>query len=1328
MVSHDAEDHYGEKTMMFSADDAGMDVTHSHTVLITNDSDLPDQHGKMFSTCGNMDFLFPMDKGKAEPFILPKTTSSSVRSFDPEFENFLASISKPSGPRDNSMLHKVEQNAPMMPHDKENQAPTLMSTKRQNFPDKTVKIRDSSNRGVVLLEHTQGMELTDVFTGHIVENATADDPLQCLFPTPDMYRQSEQREPAERNGRQQLKCSLSNPIDTRVATKPSVADSKKFSLGAPSLKMGNSLSLNLTQTHPLPENRLISQNKNAQHVLGLEEYEIRNTSESDDMDMTKSQTVAIDSRSLHAVTTLTKQQQEKSRFSITTPYKTSTDFENDMDFTRCQTGVIEAKNLDVGKPLFTGNAGGSVRIMADNQRDRAINQENITISNFEFDNMEITQSQTAVIESLHRVKPDLPDQHGEMFSTCGNMDFFFPTDKGKAEPCILPKTTSSSLRSFDPKFQNFLATFSKLSGPRDNSMLHKVEQNAPMMPYNEDNQAPTFMSTNGENLRHKTVKIEESSNRDVVLSDNTQGMEMTDVFTGNIVENATADDPLQCLFPTLDLYRQSEQREPAEKNGRQQLKCSLSNPIDTRVTTKPSVADYKKCRLGAPSPKMGNRLNLNLTQTRPLPENRLISQNKNAQHVLGLEEYEIRNTSESDDMDMTKSQTVAIDSRSLHAVTTLTKQQQKISRFSITAPYKTSTDFENDMDFTRCQTGVIEAKNLDVGKPLFTGNAGGSVRIMADNQQDRAINQENITISNFEFDNMEITQSQTAAIESLHRVKPDLPDQHGEMLSTCGNMDLFFPTDKGKAEPCILPKTTSSSLQQDRAVNQEKTTIDNFEFDNMEITQSQTAAIESLHRVKPDLPDQHGEMPSTCGNMDFFFPTDKGKAEPCILPKTTSLSLQQDRAVNQEKTTIDNFEFDNMEITQSQTAAIESLHRVKPDLPDQHGEMPSTCGNMDFFFPTDKGKAEPCILPKTTSLSLQQDRAVNQEKTTIDNFEFDNMEITQSQTAAIESLHRVKPLQIKQMSQDIVTPSTKWNNPSEDDDMEFTTCHTRVVETKDVDVPGGHVGILGLNKTLSAVDDCDAPLAQPKSASDGISDKTQLLSAPQHNPQTQMTDKADFTQPEQFAEEHQPCVTAPLNFNRKSLTSRLSLGNFLPKLPQKVKRADPIKVSGSGRTSVEEHENKINSVNVTHQLSSGMMDNIVDEVLPNISSDEDLSGSLVTENPPSTSEDGSPLQERDVQGTSEEEVWKLSPGHPSVAQGKKRPSPVDGEDTMVTEKMKRPSLNSTIEMVGEGQILHLLMFFVMGFIDLPSLYVVSHQTSPLRKEIVLAHFLWLQQP
>ena len=78
MFSPDAEDLYGEKTMTFAAHDADMDLTHSHTMMITNDSDLPDQDGKMLPTCANMDLFMSMDRKKAEPCIFPKITSASV--------------------------------------------------------------------------------------------------------------------------------------------------------------------------------------------------------------------------------------------------------------------------------------------------------------------------------------------------------------------------------------------------------------------------------------------------------------------------------------------------------------------------------------------------------------------------------------------------------------------------------------------------------------------------------------------------------------------------------------------------------------------------------------------------------------------------------------------------------------------------------------------------------------------------------------------------------------------------------------------------------------------------------------------------------------------------------------------------------------------------------------------------------------------------------------------------------------------------------------------------------------------------------------------------
>ncbi|KAG7270885.1 hypothetical protein CRUP_000244, partial [Coryphaenoides rupestris] len=112
-----------------------------------------------------------------------------------------------------------------------------------------------------------------------------------------------------------------------------------------------------------------------------------------------------------------------------------------------------------------------------------------------------------------------------------------------------------------------------------------------------------------------------------------------------------------------------------------------------------------------------------------------------------------------------------------------------------------------------------------------------------------------------------------------------------------------------------------------------------------------------------------------------------------------------------------------------------------------------------------------------------------------------------------------------------------------------------------------------------------------------------------------------------------------------------------------------------------------------------LTDDIGDEVLPNISIDEDSAESLVPEEPQSTSEDGSPPRERDVQGMTGEDLWELSPGHLGGAQSKKRPSSVDGEATMATEKRSRPSLNSTIEMNIDDERITVSAFFKLFNLD-----------------------------
>ncbi|XP_019911582.2 uncharacterized protein knl1 isoform X2 [Esox lucius] len=108
-------DDYGEKTVMFTGEDTTcMDMTHSHTVLIGNDSDcsvvLPHESNTSILTCGNMDFTFSQEKKEngyshdsadnSAPF---QNKSTSGRGMDPEFEHFLASLRKTRGPTVNQV-------------------------------------------------------------------------------------------------------------------------------------------------------------------------------------------------------------------------------------------------------------------------------------------------------------------------------------------------------------------------------------------------------------------------------------------------------------------------------------------------------------------------------------------------------------------------------------------------------------------------------------------------------------------------------------------------------------------------------------------------------------------------------------------------------------------------------------------------------------------------------------------------------------------------------------------------------------------------------------------------------------------------------------------------------------------------------------------------------------------------------------------------------------------------------------------------------------------------------------------------------------------------
>lgn len=219
--------------MMFSTDDAFMDMTNCHTINIANESVLPadislqdydvlpssrertvmsaadsrsmDNTSSRTVSMTNRSGSLPSGRNM-DLSVEKNTLSSSLPCLDPEFEDFLASLSKSSCPLVNPVITKMtptgtssevkncslaQIKTQMNDVDKENQVPASASFAL----DKSSlcrKICESSYRSVLCPEDDVSMDITEAQTGRI-QGSDDDDFFRCLFPTQEMYSQSDKR-------------------------------------------------------------------------------------------------------------------------------------------------------------------------------------------------------------------------------------------------------------------------------------------------------------------------------------------------------------------------------------------------------------------------------------------------------------------------------------------------------------------------------------------------------------------------------------------------------------------------------------------------------------------------------------------------------------------------------------------------------------------------------------------------------------------------------------------------------------------------------------------------------------------------------------------------------------------------------------------------------------------------------------------------------------------------------------------------------------------------------------------------------------------------------
>ncbi|XP_034018427.1 kinetochore scaffold 1 [Thalassophryne amazonica] len=204
-----------------------------------------------------------------------------------------------------------------------------------------------------------------------------------------------------------------------------------------------------------------------------------------------------------------------------------------------------------------------------------------------------------------------------------------------------------------------------------------------------------------------------------------------------------------------------------------------------------------------------------------------------------------------------------------------------------------------------------------------------------------------------------------------------------------------------------------------------------------------------------------------------------------------------------------------------------------------------------------------------------------------------------------------------------------------------------------------------------AVDNCTVPLSQMDEHLDSDSIKVQ--------PSVESDlDLGEGDTGDKKLKQSAATTSVPFNLKTQQLMSKLSMGSFMPKLPQRSKSIPPNEGDSRHTTSTEEHT-RTNTIVFDKPLknTSDEQINICDEVL---GSDEDLSETLDTRSPQNMLETGL----RPPEGLNEDETLMddvFEENALSATRGRKRLS--DDEANVEAEKRMRPSAdgstNSTVE-------------------------------------------------
>lgn len=811
------------------------------------------------------------------------------------------------------------------------------------------------------------------------------------------------------------------------------------------------------------------------------------TPASDDMEITKSQTVTIDSKQLN------HDRPVKSRKSVSnnrTVMFAQNDDDEGMEMTEALTGRISA----TGHIENSGREHGSQRLFTDPTVNPTIPSgvKSSWADVSDSDDMQMTKSQTVVIDSKD-YKQEKPVRWRKSLSA--NRTVMFTNDDCMEMTEALTGCINAS--SHIDRRGRGRGKQSLFTDPTMNSAVPSDGKCSWAAVLDSDDMEITKSQTvviDSKDYNQEKPRKSLAANRSMMFTQNNDGMELTGLFTGHIEPNSY-------------------------QNKRECQNVSMDLKMDKAYSARGEADQTSQC-VGV-----------------PLAKSQTIHQSQPYVEAVCLE---------ADDMEITKSQTVVIDSKNRR----------------ITG---SNSSHSSHMEIVRSQSELTDSNQSAKGSVSRNSMrkslscVSSSLRNTMFENEPYLERKETATVSG---DDMEITRSQTVVIDAKHKMKNEDNDANVHSLSVDCRSNFFPMTD------VTLPFSQASALQMSTACG------------DMEFTSGKAAALDSD-------PTEVSEFYKS--STKKFFPFESLASKTCKSEEVTNdLSF-----VTGQKSFFPSLGVDNMELTSRKHVPASSQVARKSM---QHGNRSqcSTAEGNDMNMKSSHPLFDECDGTPTQDLDAVDPASQNPQ---IDANEASNslkgqgihydrsISLCTDKNVGSAKTHPVSPVDPKATEKrDPVALKEKSRRRSLQD---LRSKLRRISQTFNNEPVQGVVA--SATVPLPCFDLSENVPDSPK-IGDARGDRNQMSV----EVVSQQIDNVESAK--------------NVNNETKPLTTRLSFGGFLPKLPSRPKPV-PTDLLASETTNGFKSNFLESGPDATSNLLANLdeMDNINAEQLPEMSSEEDIS-------------------------------------------------------------------------------------------------------------------------